>query len=204
MTAATLTAPPRTRPVPAGGPRQKLWTVEQFHRLGDLGTFEGRRAMLVHGEILEEGPMNPPHAIAGTKTEDLIREAFGRGWHVRVQKPLVLGKSTDPEPDIAVVPGRPGDYSSHPASADLVVEIGDTSLDYDTHEKMSLYAAAAIREYWVLDVNGRQLLVHRDPVADPAAPFGFKYATVRALGPADRASPLAVPTAGVLVSEMLP
>ena len=148
--------------------------------------------------------MNPPHAIAGTKTEDLIRDYFGRGWHVRVQKPLVLGQTTDPEPDIAVVIGRPGDYTAHPTTAELIVEISDTSLRYDTTEKMSLYAAALIREYWVLDVNGRQLLVHREPVADATAIFGFRYASIQAFGPTDSVSSLAVPSAMVRVAEMLP
>src|SRR5207244_1037874 len=103
--------------VPTGPPRNMLWTVDQFHYLGDLGMFEGRRAMLIDGVIVEEGPMNPPHAIAATKTEDLIRDAFGKGWHVRVAKPLVLGQATDPEPDVTVVAGKPGDYTSHPTAA---------------------------------------------------------------------------------------
>src|SRR6478736_2440229 len=51
-------------PVPATPPRNLLWTVDQFHYLGDLGVFEGRRAMLIAGVIVEEGPMNPPHRIA--------------------------------------------------------------------------------------------------------------------------------------------
>ena len=50
--------------VPSGPPRNMLWTVDQFHYLGDLGVFEGRRAMLIDGVIVEEGPMNPPHRIS--------------------------------------------------------------------------------------------------------------------------------------------
>lgn len=149
--------------VPSGPPRPIRWTVDQFHYLGDLGCFEGRRAMLIDGDIVEEGPMNPPHAIAATKTEDAVRDAFGKGWHVRVAKPLALNQTSDPEPDVAVLPGKPADYTSHPTTAALVVEVSDTSLRYDTTEKMSLYAANGIADYWVLDANGRQLLVHRDP-----------------------------------------
>jgi Uma2 family endonuclease len=205
MTTATLPAArPAHGPVPAQTPGQKLWTVEQFHYLGDLGVFEGRRAMLIDGEILEEGPMNPPHAIAATKTEDAVRDAFGKGWHVRASKPLVLGLDIDPEPDVAVVPGRPGDYTSHPTTAPLVIEVSDTSLSYDTTQKLGLYAAAGIRDYWVLDINGRQLLVFRDPVTDPAAARGHRYATVQTFGPADSVAPLAVPTATLRVADLLP
>lgn len=190
--------------VPSGPPRNLLWTVDQFHYLGDLGCFEGRRAMLIEGVIVEEGPMNPPHAIAATKTEDLIREAFGKGWHVRVDKPLVLGVNTDPDPDVAVVPGRPGDYTSHPTTAALVVEVSDTSLRYDSTVKMSLYAAGGIADYWVLDVTGRQLLVFRDPKPDPAESHGHTYGTQLTLGPNDAATPLAAPHAAVKVADLLP
>jgi Uma2 family endonuclease len=190
--------------VPSGPPRDIRWTVDQFHYLGDLGCFEGRRAMLIDGFIVEEGPMNPPHAIAGTKTEDLIREAFGRGWHLRVQKPMALSQRSDPEPDVAVVPGRPADYTSHPTTAALIIEISDSSLRYDTTEKMRLYAAAGIADYWVLDVTGRRLLVHRTPRPEPGERFGHGYADVTTFGPDDTVSPLAVPGAVVRVGDMLP
>jgi len=200
MATAILTVPARV----VARPAVKTWTVPEFHQMGELGWFEGRRAMLIRGVILEDDAMNPPHAIAGTKTEDLIREYFGRGWHVRVQKPLVLGQTTDPEPDVAVVIGRPGDYMAHPTMAELIVEISDTSLRYDTTEKMSLYAAALIREYWVLDINGRQLLVHRDPVADATAIFGFRFASIQTFGAIDSVSSLAQPSATVRVADLLP
>jgi Uma2 family endonuclease len=181
-----------------------LWTVDQFHYLGDLGMFEGRRAWLVDGVIVEEGPMNPPHAIAATKTEDAVRDAFGKGYHVRVAKPLVLGQSTDPEPDVAAVVGKPGDYTSHPTTAALVVEVSDTSLRYDTSVKLSLYAAGGISEYWVVDVAGRQLLVFRDPKSDATQSHGHGYAAQLTLGPSDAISPLAAPNATVRVSDLLP
>src|SRR5688572_4708707 len=125
MTTSVATPPPaplRGGPVPAHGPAAKVWTVDQFHYLGDLGLFEGRRAMLINGVVVEEGPTNPPHAIAGEKTEDAVRAAFGPGWRVRVQKPLVLGLTIDPEPDVAVVRGTPT-LGPHPTTAELVVEI---------------------------------------------------------------------------------
>jgi Uma2 family endonuclease len=195
--------PARVR-VPSGPPRDLKWTVEMFHFLGDLGMFEGRRAWLVDGVIVEEGPMNPPHAIAATKTEDAIRDAVGKAFHVRVAKPLVLGLSTDPEPDVAVVSGKAGDYTAHPTTAALVVEVSDSSLKYDTTTKLGVYAAGGIGEYWVLDVTGRQLLVFRDPQPDAAHPHGHSYATRLTFGATDCVSPLAAPTASVRVADLLP
>ena len=197
MTLLAPPLPPRLLPGASIPPAAKLWTVEEFHALGDRGWFEGRRAKLIDGIILEEGPMNPPHAIATTQTGDLVRDLFGRSFHVRVQMPLVFGSWLDPEPDVAVVSGRPSDYTSHPTTATLVIEIADSSLKYDTNEKVDLYAKANIPEYWVLDLNGRQLLVFRDPTANG---YGTKF-TVPADG---TVSPLAVPGATVALAALLP
>jgi Uma2 family endonuclease len=187
---------PSSRPASAV-PRPIRWTCAEFHRFGDLGLFEGRRAMLIDGVILEEGPMNPPHAITLELVEETLRTAFGTGWRFRSQSPLVLGQDTDPEPDFVVIGGVARGSSGHPTTADLVVEVADSSLDFDTHEKRLLYARAGIREYWVVDINGRRLLVYRDPNAGD-------YATQQAFGSTDTVSPLAAPTATVRVADLLP
>jgi Uma2 family endonuclease len=121
-----------------------------------------------------------------------------------VQMPLVLGQSTDPEPDLAVVAGSPRSTASHPTTAALVVEVADTSLRYDTTVKLAAYAASSISEYWVLDVNGRQLLVFRDPQPDPTAAQVQAYLIQWVLGPTDTIAPLAAPSGSVLVADLLP
>src|SRR5580692_1319037 len=146
-------------------PRPRRWTCDEFHRVGDTGAFEGRHAMLIDGVIWEEGPMNPPHAITLELVESALRTVFGTGWRIRSQSPLVLGEDLDPEPDFAVIAGTPRGNSGHPTMADLVVEVADSSFDFDTNEKRLLYARAGIRDYWVVDSNGRRLLVYRDPQA---------------------------------------
>lgn len=191
----TTTAQPSSRAAP-GGPRPVSWTCAEFHRFGDLGVFEGRRAMLIDGVILEEGPMNPPHALTLELVEEALRTAFGTGWRIRSQSPLVLGQALDPEPDLAVIAGTPRGSSGHPTMADLVVEVADSSLAFDTNEKRLLYARAGLREYWVVDVNGRKLLVYRDPRAGD-------YATQQTFGPAEAVAPLALPSATVRVADLL-
>jgi Uma2 family endonuclease len=190
--------------VPSGPPRNLLWTVDQFHALGDLGCFEGRRAWLINGVIIEEGPMNPPHRIALELTDNAMRVAFGVGWRVCVQMPRDLGHTTDPEPDIAVVPGNPRVSASHPTTAALVIEVADTSLKHDITSKAEAYATGGIADYWVLDVDGRRLLVFRDPVALPAGLGATAYRTQLTLGLTDSIAPLAAPTSPVRVADLLP
>jgi Uma2 family endonuclease len=172
------------------------WTCAEFHRFGDLGLFEGRKAMLIDGVILEEGPMNPPHALTLELVEDAIRAAFGTGWRVRCQAPLVLGQDLDPEPDLAVMAGSPRGSTGHPTTADLVIEVADSSLDFDTNARRLLYARAGIRDYWVVDVNGRKLLVYRNPA-------NGDYASRQTFGPADAVAPLALPAATVRIADLL-
>src|SRR3954466_9611626 len=87
------------------GPQPVRWTCAEFHRFGDMGVFEGRRAMLIDGVILTEGPMEPPHATTLELVGDAIRTALGAGWWLRRQSPLILGRHLDPKPDLAAVPG---------------------------------------------------------------------------------------------------
>ncbi len=191
-------------PSPATLRRPVRWTVSQFHQMGELGYFAGRRACLIRGVIVEEGPMNPPHAVAGVKTEEVIRDVFGKGWHMRVQKPLVLSLDTDPEPDVAVVAGRPALAGGHPTTAALVIEIADSSLDDDLTTKAELYATGGIPDYWVLDVDGRTLHVFRDPAPLPSPLNAVAYQTHLTLTDTQSVSPLALPTATVAVADLLP
>lgn len=149
--------------------------------------------------------MNEPHATALEKVTELVRIAFGTGWRVRGQLPLVLGQETDPFPDLAILPGNSlNPVRSHPTTATLVIEISDTTLAYDMTEKAELYATANIQEYWVLDLNARQLHVHRDPASLPQSLGATAYTTRNTLGPNDTVSPLAAPNSIITISDLLP
>lgn len=203
---AVLASPPTAAPGPRviTAPKPYTLTVPQFHQMGELGFFEGRRASLIRGFVYEEGPRNPPHRIALELTDTAIRFAFGPGWRFCVQMPLVLGQSTDPEPDIAVVRGSARGTTAHPTGADLVIEIADSSLDYDRTVKAELYATAGIPDYWVLDVDGRTLHVFRDPAPLPPALTAVTYRTHATFTDAQTVTPLAVPTATLRVADLLP
>ena len=198
---ATL-QPPSPAPVTRAMPVR--WTVKEFHRLCSLGMFQGRRPMLLDGVILERGPMDAPHGNGVERTDAAVRAAFGMGWRFRVQLPLVLNQQTDPMPDIAVIPGPLVGSPDHPTAAALVVEVADTTLTDDTTEMAERYATAGIPEYWVLDVNGRKLLVYRNPAPLPAGLGATAYRTHLTLTDGDSVSPLAAPAASIKVADLLP
>ena len=181
------------------------WTVSVFHRACSLGLFDGRRAILLRGVILEQEKMNPPHAATILIVNEVLRVVFGTGWTIRVQLPLILSQETDPVPDLAVVPGGVRDFAVvHPTTATLVVEVSDTTLDPDLTIKAELYATAGIPDYWVIDVENRQLHVFRDPVPLPEGLGATAYRSHVTLAATDSVSPLAMSNQSIHVTEMLP
>jgi Uma2 family endonuclease len=137
--------------------------------------------------------------------EEALRTALGAAWFVRPQGPIALDDESEPEPDIAVVPGTSRDYSrDHPARPVLVIEVAATSFYLDRKHKGSLYARAGLIDYWILDLAHRRLEVYRDPAPDAAAPFGWRYASVEHLAEDATVAPLAAPEARVRVSDLLP
>lgn len=185
-------------------PRPYQWSRDEYYRLADLGLFASHRVQLIDGEIIEMSPQGSPHYVALTLVTRILERVFGADYWVRPQGPLSLSKHSEPEPDVAVVKGSPRTLIGHPATAELVVEVSDTSLSFDLGPKARLYARTGILDYWVLDLQNRKLVVHRQPIADPAAPLGHRYADVRTVGSSEQVSPLAKPDAAILVADLLP
>ncbi len=190
--------------MPLTKPRTRRWTRAEYERLGDLGFFNGKRVELIDGEIIQMPAMKNPHAVSLGLTEDALRRAFGPKCWVRPQVPLVLGRWSEPEPDLAVVPGGPRDYTDHPTSALLVVEISDTSLWFDRTHKARDYARSGIADYWIVNLVDRQLEVHRQPQRDPARGRRFLYGSRTILTTGNVVSPLAAPHATIAVDDLLP
>jgi Uma2 family endonuclease len=127
------------------------------------------------------------------------------GWTVRTQLPLSLDEESSPEPDVAVVPGRPGDYrQAHPVRPALAIEVADSSLAFDRAQKGSLYARGGIQDYWIVNLVDRVVEVYREPTLDPAAAFDWRYRSATVLGPAGVVVPLAFPTSRIVVADLLP
>ncbi|WHZ25368.1 MAG: Uma2 family endonuclease [Nitrospira sp.] len=182
----------------------KRWTRREYDRMAEAGFFtQGDRVQLIEGDIVTMTPQNSPHASAIGKTERVLERLFGMNVWVRVQMPLIVDPDSEPEPDLAVVPGTPDDYrDEHPRSALLVVEVSDTTLALDRDRKRAIYARAGISEYWIVNLAERCLEVYRDPIAVPGQ--ASVYRSAQKLTPADSLVPLAAPAATVTVADLLP
>ena len=147
-------------------PRHRL-TVRDYHRLGEAGVLgEDDRVELLEGQLVDMASIGPRHALAvDALNEFLVMAAAGQAV-VRVQNPIVLDDMSEPQPDFSLL-RRPwhGYPDEHPRPPDvyLVIEVADSSLDFDLGAKLELYASSGIREFWVVDLTSNRVLVHRDP-----------------------------------------
>ncbi|HVS39224.1 MAG TPA: Uma2 family endonuclease [Gemmataceae bacterium] len=186
-------------------PQPVRWTRDEYFRLCEAGYFSDRRVELIGGDIIEMPAQYDLHLAGIDLTANALQAAVGSGFWVRRQGTLDLSPHGVPDPDVAVVPGGPsGARRTVPTSALLVVEVSDSSLIFDRTRKGSLYAAAGLADYWIVNLVQRQLEVCRNPAADAAQPFGFAYASRTILDPGDAAAPLAAPNAQVAVADLLP
>jgi Uma2 family endonuclease len=119
--------------------------------------------------------------------------------------PVALDDESEPEPDVAVVPGTRYDYvTAHPARPALLVEVAESSLVDDQGAKAMLYAGAGIADYWILNLVDRVLEVYRDPLTATAQRSGGRYRDVTVLHAGAAIAPLARPDASVEVAALLP
>ena len=183
--------------------RTRRWSRREYDRLIELGILhEDEPIELLAGRLVVAEPKRPPHAVATDLVASALRRAFGPGWTVRTQAPIALDDFSEPEPDLAVVPGDPRHYrDAHPARPVLAVEIAETSLRLDRGLKHRLYAGAGLEEYWIVNLVDGVLEVYRDPARRRRR---GSYRSVEILGPEAVVSPLAAPQARISVADLLP
>ncbi len=186
--------------------RNRHWTRKEYDELIKSGFFvEDEPIELLGGQLIVAEPKGSPHSTAVALAVEALRAAFGSGWLVRVQDPIALDAESEPEPDVAVVPGRALDYlAEHPACPALVVEVAESSLAFDRGHKGSLYARAGLADYWIVNLVDEVFEVYRGPALDRSAEFGWRYLDVQALRPGATVAPLARPDVTVAVADLWP
>jgi len=180
-------------------PRRHSITVTEYVRMGEAHVFaHDARLELMDGEIVEMAPIGSAHAAVVYRLDTLLRKV-APGAMVFVQSPLVLGERSAPQPDVMLLRPRLDEYyNSLPVASDalLVVEVADTTLEYDLEVKRPLYARAGVVELWVVDINRRELHVFREPEPE--------YSIHRVLTGSDKATVAALTDVEFSVAALLP
>jgi len=179
---------------------QGPFTVEAYHRLGELGIFdEDDRVELLHGQIVEMTPIGGRHAACVNRVSNLLTRRSSHDVIVSVQNPVVLADRSEPHPDVAVIRrsgGLAGAWLPHARDVLLVIEVADTSLERDRDVKLPLYAAAGIPEGWLVDLGGDAIRVNREP-----APDGYRE--TRTVTRGETLRPLGLPDVAIAADEIL-
>ena len=182
-------------------PPRKRWTRAECAALESTGLLDQQSLELVEGELINRMGKKRSHVNSFTLVLEWLIRTFGARF-VNVEAPIDVAPednlTSEPQPD-AIILKRANFPSANPGPEDLhlVVEIADSSLGFGPRTKAALYARAGIAEYWVLDVAGRRLLVHREPRSG-------QYASVAAYSEDESVVPLSAPHAAFRVADAFP
>jgi len=175
-------------------PVRRRFTIKQYEKMVTTGILaQDERVELIDGEIVEMSPIGDPHAAIVDNLAHLLISRLGTRALVRVQGPVRVPPRSMPQPDLAVL--RPRSYKREGATTTdvpLVIEVSDTSLQYDRTVKLRLYAHAGIPEYWIADVNTDAVEVYR-------LPSGESYANRQVFSHGESVAPLAFRDASIAV-----
>ncbi len=180
--------------------QRRLFTVEEYHRMAEAGILsEDDRIELIEGELIAMSPIGSRHAACVKRLVRLLDRAVGERAIVSAQDPIRLGRHSEPQPDVALLRHRPDFYASaHPGPEDvlLIVEVAETSADYDRTVKIPLYARHGIPEAWLVDLTEEHIEIYRQP-----SPQGYRETRTARRG--ETLHPIALPGLTIAVEDIL-
>jgi Uma2 family endonuclease len=197
--ALALLAPPQ--PNVSDGPERKIWTRAELAEIESAGLFSQQRLELIEGELINKMGKNRPHSNSVSDIVDCLAAIFP-ARHVQQETTIDVSPqdnpTNEPQPDAIVLKLPRRSYESNPTPSDLllVCEVSQSTLAFDLSTKANLYSRAGIQEYWVLDLQGRRLLVHREPSA-----VGYRFLRIYLAG--EKVAPLAAPEATIEIDALL-
>ena len=180
---------------------KKRFTADEDHRMAEVGILSERdRVELIDGEIVVMSPIGNRHSACVSKANRALVRAVGDDAIVQPQSSVRLDLYYEPEPDLVLLRPRADFYSSRergPEDVLLIIEIADSSLEYDRDVKAPVYAAARIPEYWLADLDAN--VVWRF-----LAPERGRYQSLEAFRRGQSVVPLQLPSCTIAIDDLLP
>ena len=178
---------------------RKRFTVEEYEQMISAGVLgEDERLELIEGDILAISPIGSAHLALVNRLNHLFVQQAGTLAQVSVQNPIRLANS-EPQPDLALLRSKPDYYAQalpEPADVLLLIEVADTTADYDRNVKVPLYGRNAIVESWLIDLAENLIEVYRNPATKG-------YRTKQTFGPGDQIDLVAIPDLTLAVAEII-
>ncbi|MDM3847825.1 MAG: Uma2 family endonuclease [Aphanizomenon gracile PMC649.10] len=174
--------------------------VSQYHQMSEAGIFsENDKVELINGEIIEMSPIGRRHTACVNRLNSVFSQLLGKKVIIAVQNPITLNNLSEPQPDIALLKPRADFYESgHPQPQDvfLLIEVADSSLEYDRDVKIPLYASSGITEVWLVDIYEQVIIVYRYPSENG-------YSDIQKLSRGEKMSIQAFPEVNLVVDDIL-
>lgn len=162
------------------------------------GLLAGRQVELIDGDIVEMAPELPIHRATYRRGEKYLQSVLGDRAVIFTAAPITLPDNSEPQPDICIAAPLESRYDQrHPMPADIywLIEVSNSTLEYDLGPKANTYASHQIQEYWVIDIPNHQLWIHREPTQ-------VNYQSITHIH-SGTLSPLAFPSIDLNVSQIL-
>ena len=187
--------------LPADSISRHRFSVAQYREMIQHGIFaEDEPIEFIRGEVVRKMPIGNAHAAIVKNLNRLLSARLPADLLVSIQDPIAT-EDSEPEPDVAILKFSDDFYASRrPVAMDvrLLIEVADSSLAFDREIKGSVYAAAGVIEYWIVNLNNTTIEVYLDPQVDEA-----RYATARTVSAGDVLTPRAIPSLTLKVEELL-
>lgn len=146
--------------------QRRLFSVAEYHKMGEVGILPERGVELINGEIVEMSPIGSKHAKTVKKLNKILGVLLGDEAIISIQDPIIANDLSEPEPDVAVLKFRSDFYENelpHGSDVLLLIEVSDTTLAFDKNVKLPLYATSGIPECWLLDLQKKQIQAFWQP-----------------------------------------
>jgi len=145
---------------------KRLITAEEYHKMAEVGILQERGLELINGEIIEMTPIGSRHLSCVNLLNEILLEQLGRKVIVSIQNPVRINQFNEPEPDITILKRTENRYADRLPTAEdvlLVIEVADTSIDYDRNIKLPIYAESGIPEYWIVNLDQQEIEAYYQP-----------------------------------------
>lgn len=191
---------PLKNAAPAKARAQYLFNVDEYHQLIEVGILGPEdRIELIHGELTMMPPIGPEHSSYTRRLTNLLPRKLPDNVVLQMNEPVTIAPGSEPQPDAAIVKAKPDNYrKAHPTPKDvlLIIEVADSSSNFDNKVKGKLYGKAGIPEYWIIETAENLVRVFTDPSKEG-------YRTIREFHRGDKVKCGTVPQLQLTVDDLL-
>lgn len=172
-------------------------TVDEYYKMAEVGILKpDERVELIDGEIVQMSPIGIRHMKCVNRLTKFLVTAVTDEFIVSVQNPIRLSENDEPQPDIVIARSVEGNEPFRPKDIILVIEVAETTYDYDRTVKVPRYAEEGIVEVWLVNLP-------KDSIEVFSNPLNGVYTEVRQPGHGEKIHPAVLPSVVVNVNDVL-